>query len=44
MYIDTHAHLYGEEFLEDVDAVVRRAQQAGASKMVLPAVDEASAS
>ncbi len=43
MYIDTHAHLYGEEFLGDVDAVVLRARQAGAAKIVIPAVDEASA-
>lgn len=43
MYIDTHAHLYGEEFLGEVDAVVLRAQQAGAAKIVVPAVDEASA-
>ena len=42
MFIDTHAHLYGEEFDADRDDVIRRARAAGAEQIVLPNVDEAS--
>jgi TatD DNase family protein len=37
--IDTHAHLYSEEFQVDIDLVIERAQKAGVSKMYLPAID-----
>ena len=37
--IDTHAHLYSEEFQVDIDLVMDRAQKAGVSKMYLPAID-----
>jgi TatD DNase family protein len=37
--IDTHAHLYSEEFQEDIDQVIARAQKAGVSKIFLPAID-----
>jgi TatD DNase family protein len=37
--IDTHAHLYAEEFQDDIDLVIDRAQKAGVSKMYLPAID-----
>jgi TatD DNase family protein len=37
--IDTHAHLYSEEFQGDIDLVIARAQKAGVSKMYLPAID-----
>ena len=37
--IDTHAHLYSEEFQVDIDLVMNRAQKAGVSKMYLPAID-----
>ena len=37
--IDTHAHLYSEEFQGDIDLVIERAQKAGVSKMYLPAID-----
>lgn len=37
--IDTHAHLYAEEFKEDIELVIERAQKAGVSKMYLPAID-----
>lgn len=40
--IDTHAHLYAEEFLNDLDEVVMRARQAGVEKVLLPNIDEAS--
>ncbi len=35
-YIDTHAHIYGEEFHEDMDDVIKRAKEAGARKIFLP--------
>ena len=38
-FIDTHAHLDGEEFKEDLAEVIARAQEAGVSKIFLPAVD-----
>ncbi len=34
--IDSHTHIYGEEFDADRDAVVSRAQQAGVSHVILP--------
>jgi TatD DNase family protein len=37
--IDTHAHLYSEEFQGDIDLVIERAQKVGVSKMYLPAID-----
>lgn len=37
--IDTHAHLDGEEFKDDLPEVVRRAQEAGVNKVFLPAID-----
>lgn len=40
--IDTHAHLYAEEFDTDRDAMLQRAQLAGITKIVLPNVDSAS--
>lgn len=43
MYIiDTHAHLYGEEFTEDIDQVLERARENGVGKIFLPNIDEAS--
>ncbi|MBR1593567.1 MAG: TatD family hydrolase [Alloprevotella sp.] len=41
-YIDTHTHIYGEEFREDIYAVIARAREAGACRLLLPNVDEAS--
>lgn len=41
--IDTHAHVQGDEFLDDLSAVLRRAREAGVSQMVLPAVDNETA-
>ena len=38
-FIDTHAHLDGEEFAEDRDEVVARALQAGVSHIFIPAID-----
>lgn len=38
--IDTHCHLYSEEFAADIDAVIERALQYGVSKFYLPAIDD----
>lgn len=40
--IDTHSHIYGSEFEEDRDVVVRRAQQEGVERILLPNINEAS--
>jgi TatD DNase family protein len=37
--IDTHCHLDGEEFREDLDAVVTRAQEAGVEAIGIPGID-----
>ncbi len=42
MFIDTHTHLYTEEFDADRHEVVERAIQAGAKHLLLPNIDEAS--
>lgn len=39
VFIDTHAHLYDEAYLEEGDAAVERALEAGVCKMVLPDID-----
>ncbi len=38
-FIDTHTHLYLEEFGADIDEVIKRAKAAGVSKFYLPAID-----
>ncbi|MGL4520599.1 MAG: TatD family hydrolase [Phocaeicola sp.] len=40
MLIDTHTHLFAEEFAEDLDLVIARAQEAGVQKLFLPNIDE----
>ena len=42
-FVDTHAHIYGEEFNDDFTEVIQRARTAGALKILLPSTDEASA-
>lgn len=37
--IDTHAHIYLEHFLEDIDEVVNRALEKGVNKILLPNID-----
>jgi TatD DNase family protein len=36
---DTHAHLYSDEFAADREDMIRRAEDAGITKMVMPNVD-----
>lgn len=43
MLIDTHSHLYGVEFTEDIDAVLQRACAVGVGKIFLPNINAASA-
>ena len=38
-FVDTHAHLDGEEYEEDRKEMIARAQEAGVSKVFLPAID-----
>jgi len=37
--IDTHAHIYLEDFQDDVDAVISRAQAIGVKKILMPNID-----
>ena len=39
MIIDTHTHLDGIEFKEDIQEVVERAKSVGVSKVFVPAID-----
>lgn len=39
IFIETHAHLYSEEFDRDREKVIQRALHAGISKFFLPAID-----
>lgn len=38
--IDTHAHLDGPEFADDLDDVITRAKEAGVGKILIPAINE----
>lgn len=40
--VDTHCHLYSEEFITDIDAVISRAKSQGVAKFYLPAIDSSS--
>jgi len=39
MFVDTHSHIYSEEFSTDRDEVIDRAISAGINKIVLPNID-----
>jgi len=39
MFIDTHAHLFFENFKEDVDDVITRAKENGLDYIIVPATD-----
>jgi TatD DNase family protein len=43
-YIDTHSHLYLEEFNNDREEIISRALGAGVTKILLPNIDKASVS
>lgn len=38
-FIDSHAHLDGEEFKEDLPEVIQRARKAGVAKIFIPGID-----
>lgn len=42
MLIDTHAHIYSEDYSDDIDQVIERAYQCNVRKIVLPNIDSSS--
>ena len=42
MFVDTHTHLYLKDFDNDIDAVIKRALDAGIDKFFLPNIDSTS--
>lgn len=42
MFIDTHAHLYAEELIEDIDNVIKRAHNCEVNKIFMPNIDSSS--
>ncbi len=42
MFIDTHAHIDGEEFADDLPATLLRAREAGVGALFVPAINEQS--
>ncbi len=38
-FVDTHAHIYTQEFDHDIESVIQRALQNGVEKIVLPSID-----
>ena len=40
--VDTHCHLYSEEFDDEIDAIIDRAKKIGVTKFYLPAIDSTS--
>ena len=40
--VETHAHLYSEKFLDDLDLVIDRGEQSGISHYILPNIDSES--
>jgi len=37
MFIDTHAHLFFENFSDDIDEVINRAKENGVDYIIVPA-------
>jgi len=42
MLIDTHSHIYSEEFIHDRDEALQRAYSSGVKKIILPNIDSGS--
>lgn len=42
MLVDTHSHIYSEDYSEDLDQVIERAFQCNVRKIVLPNIDSSS--
>jgi len=42
MFIETHAHIYEDDYAEDLEQVINRAREAGAQKILVPPTGEAS--
>lgn len=42
MLIDTHSHIYSEDFIDDIDEVITRAYDNDVSKIILPNIDSSS--
>jgi len=42
MFVDTHTHLYSEEFKTDIDEALKKAIDAGVEKFFLPNIDSSS--
>ncbi len=42
MFIDTHSHIYSEDFIHDRDDALKRASESGIKKIVLPNIDSGS--
>ncbi len=42
MLIDTHSHIYSEDFINDIDEVVKRSYENDIRKIVLPNIDSSS--
>ena len=40
--IDTHAHIYAEEFKDDISSIIDSAQRSGVEKIYMPNIDEES--
>jgi len=38
-FVDTHCHLYVEDFAEDIEGIIQRAENEGVKKFFLPAID-----
>lgn len=42
MLIDTHSHIYSEDFIHDRDEALKRAHESGIKKIILPNIDSGS--
>lgn len=42
MFIDTHAHIYSEEFKDDFEAMLANAKSAGVTDIYMPNIDSTS--